>query len=625
MDRIPFIAIERASVRLRADGRFGEEDFTLNPQIYCKKYPHRILVRSRPDETSKDAVMWWTPTDDNFEKVALTSYHHLGRFRSNKIKVIDDLTWALRVRAFELIASKPEADWSVLEGLIANMRYGVMRLKHNPYTFMEMVMDVAQTQRLYLDGMAMCDYIQDNWANRLHSVGPLYHRTRTEFVGAWSSDPSMVQLLHHSGIPVYFVRLSASLPPEHNHATTPRIMRCESIVTADWGLPPRYTGIPGDALHSATSALNSYGDLEKFFCDFNAKGVVLPVGQRGDMHVPDHSPPKSRSRSKKPKYPQPKSTSHSVPVRDKWQEITGDFVPETIPHWSKALHSVNRNDRSPIIAPKDFTGYRFPDPGMLVFSSNRRERNLFNWLLIRDACVRRLMHDISSTSGVPRGFSNELWRMILGVEFSEGDKEAAESLAVHSRNPAIGRSASHSERRQAAIAIFGQPPDGHNHTAVQWKKHTIPWGTFFEHDPLLVREILWEIHQYSFQFDLIALDRYLCPELWKEDSTGRQNLASRAIGCDNCFIVRETPPQNFGLASEDDTERMNAYHSLGELMMPWPTTGASPSTTDAPHAYREAAARRYCQSFAKAFGRPPILPKLVPSRNHMRCRLPYKR
>lgn len=315
----------------------------------------------------------------------------------------------------------------------------------------------------------------------------------------------------------------------------------------------------------------------------------------------------------------------SSTVRDKWVEITGDYIPVTIPHWSKALRTVDRKEHSPNVAPKHCTGYRFPDPGMLVFSSARKERNLFNWLLIRDATIHRLMHDILSPPGIPRGFSNELWRMILGVEFTEIDKMAAARRDLSSDKLPSSRSSSHSERRAAAIAIFGKPPDGHNQQEVIWRGHTVAWNTFFKHDTLLVQEILWDVHQYSFQYDLIALDHYLCPGIWARDPISRQRLLAAAVGCDSCFTVIDEPGRSFGMASKNEAERAAAYQSLDEVMKSWPRTSGQQYTSDNIFLYRDAVARRYCQAFVKAFGRPPVLPKQVPERGNMRGALPYKR
>ncbi|KAF7966521.1 hypothetical protein HWV62_38062 [Athelia sp. TMB] len=628
MPKIPFIAIDRVSVRLRTDGRFGEEDFTQAPQIYSEKYPHRILIPARPSESSAESAMWWTPKQDNFERISRSSYTNLGRLRSSRLDMIDAITWNLRKRVFAMIARDPGKDWTVLEALVAHMRYGVMRLQHNPYTFQELVMDVAQTQRLYHDARSLCDYVQQDWSKKLNSLGPVAIPTRDDVMGAWSKDPTIVQQLHHAGIPVYFVRpLDAmGIDISASHPTAP-CARANNIITEDWGLPARYSGLPGTASHAAVSSLNKYGDLEKYFYELDGRGDLQAVGERGDIHRTPALLPNVKTRSRKAK---PIATGHSrevattsLTVRDKWNELVGDFIPITIPHWSKAFKEVNKNDRAGIVAPKHFTGYRFPDPGMLVFSEVRREKNLFNWLLIRDASIRRLMHDIASDDGIPRGYSNELWRMILGVEFSDADKTAASTLTItavpNSRNSA------HADRRRAAIAIFGQPPDSHNQTEVQWRGHTVSWGSFFKHDPLLVQEVLWDVHQYSFQFDLIAQDRYLCPTLWSINARIRESLISEVVGCDSCFIVREKPTQSYGLGSGDDKERMQSYRSLDELMKPWPPTGGPAYSINDHLEYRDGVARRFCQAFSKAFGRPPILPKLVPVRNHLHCALAYKR
>ncbi|KAF7983525.1 hypothetical protein HWV62_21076 [Athelia sp. TMB] len=631
MTTIPFFPVDRVSVRLRSDGRFGDEDITLNPQVYCKDYPHRVLVRHRPGEHSAISVMWWTPAPTNFQKVGKSSYSSLGRLCSSKLTPIDTLTWDLRNRAYHMIAIEPHADWSPLEALISNMRYGVMRLKHSPYTYREMIMDVAQTQRLYLEALALCKYMEGHWQSRLQSLGPISVAAHGEYLGAWTKDASIVQRLQHAGIPVYFVQpvLAPRSCKIFERGCTPT--RDDLIVTSDLGVPERYGGPPNDHMHRAFSELNCYGDLEKFFYDLDVQGSLQPVGQRRDLVV---TSTRRRKISDKKGFGQKyagssntRSTSAAPAVRDKWVEITGDYIPTTVPHWSKALRSVNPLDRQRNPAPKEYTGYRFPDPGLLVFSDIRREKNLFNWLLIRDASIRRIMHDVGSGDGIPRGFSNELWRIILGVEFTDADKHAASSSMHPSSSDQLPncRSAPHADRRRAAIAIFGQPPDGHNHQEVIWRGHVVPWGTFFKHDPLLVEEILWDIHQNSFQYDLITLDRYLCPELWHRESGARQDLICGILGCDNCFVIVDVHNYNTGVACEDEQRRMKAYQCLHKLMEAWPSASPQLGYISTPGGYKDAIASRFCRAFCKAFGRPPILPKMVPQRSNKHGIFAYRR
>ena len=298
MREIPFFPIDRASVRLRSDGRLGDEDFTLTPQIFCKEYAHRILVRRHPGNGSTEAVMWWTPSRQEFQPLTRSSYQSLGRLHSNRFAVIDAMTWNLSNRAYNIIGRNPGADWAALEALIANMRHGVMRLKHSPFTYRELVMDVAQTQRLYLDALAMCDYVEDKWANLLQSVGPICEIAKSEFMGAWTADPSVVQKLHHAGIPVYLVRGRSTVPSHcYQRVLQTNWRRDNQVVTADMGLPERYNGVPERNLHSSVSQLNQYGDLHEYFFKLDEEHKVDAAGVRGRLTEP--VVPSKRSRNKK--------------------------------------------------------------------------------------------------------------------------------------------------------------------------------------------------------------------------------------------------------------------------------------------------------------------------------------
>ncbi|KAF7967769.1 hypothetical protein HWV62_33177 [Athelia sp. TMB] len=334
-------------------------------------------------------------------------------------------------------------------------------------------MDVAQTQCLYLDALAMCDYVEDKWANILQSVGPVCEKPKSEYMGSWSTDPAVVQKLHHTGVPVYFVRSRPAVPPSsYDRVLQSTWRRDDRVITSDLGLPERYSGVPGRNQHLSASQINQYGDLDGYFFKLEDDNNVNAAGTRGKMSKPVVVSTSRRSRNRK-RHAQGAALTPPPPIRDKWVEICGDFMPDTIPFWSAAMLAVDRTDRQADVAPKEYTGYRFPDPGMLVFSTTRREKNLFNWLIVRDATIRRVMHDVESPVGVPRGFSNELWRMIIGVEFTDRDKHGANGRDIAPDNMPNPRSSSHSERRQAAIAIFGQPPDGHNLTTVRWRNYDV--------------------------------------------------------------------------------------------------------------------------------------------------------
>lgn len=313
--------------------------------------------------------------------------------------------------------------------------------------------------------------------------------------------------------------------------------------------------------------------------------------------------------------------------RDKWIEITGDYVPCTLVCWRQALLTVDRSKRISPAPPKWFTGYRFPDPGMIMYSQARRERNLFNWLLVRECNIHRITNDLSSAAGVPTGVSNEMWRLYLGVEFTARDKSGATTIPGTAAFE-IKNSTSHAKKRHAAVSIFGKTPDAHNLTEVHWRNHVIKWNTFCSHDSLLVQEILWDLHQLSFQSDLLALDHYLCPTQWQVRGAERIGLMQTVFGGEEYFLVDNFPSQDLGIASENWGERHAAYRALNALMQEWP--GSEPDVEAirfyvAPIQYEALAAAMYCWTFARVFGRPPVLPKALPTKSSVYGKYAYKR
>ncbi|KAF7965333.1 hypothetical protein HWV62_44317 [Athelia sp. TMB] len=307
--------------------------------------------------------------------------------------------------------------------------------------------------------------------------------------------------------------------------------------------------------------------------------------------------------------------------RDKWKELTGGYIPDTLPVWSKAFQRLNRDSRMPDPPPKYVSGYRFPDPGLVIFSMGRRERNLFNWLLVRDATIRRATHDLGTAIGIPTGVSNEMWRLYIGTDFVESLSAVPESARSSSRVAQSDGKEFNIKRRQVLIDLFGKPPDRHHVREVQWRGHEVTWDTFFKHDSLLVREIMWDLHQHSFQYDMIAIDRHLAQEQWNREPDRRRQLLATVFGQTDNLGVEDMPDKGVGLASDDAVERRAAYDALACLMHDWPE---SPDTCNGDDA-EFVAAISYCTVFAKTLGRPPIMPKIVPKLNLCDGRIPYRR
>ncbi|KAF7977844.1 hypothetical protein HWV62_2597 [Athelia sp. TMB] len=601
--------MDRVSARLRVDGRFGEQDYTRCPQIFSDRFAHRVLLRSKPrmGQQYSDACMWWTPSRANFVPLKSSAFSDLGRFSAPHMTEMEDLTLLLKRRACVIIRDNPCEDWRDLEFAVTNMRHGVLRLIGHPYTFKEMVLDVAQTQHYYLDALAMCEFVEDQWAVRLSKSGPVSKKIYRDRLGAWTMDPSAAQKLFQAGIPVYFVRPIESL------TSNERVLRMQltaerdaRIEIRDWeergvvvAFPNRYVGPPTVALHGALSEENRYRDLDAYFVTMTGGRLLSPVGTKSRL-VPIDSPPNKRRKNSRVKQSAPQV---HTPARDKWRELKGDFIPHTEPTWASAFTFIKRTE--------------FPDPGMIIYSEGRRERNLFNWLAVRDATIHRACNDAASGHAVPVGISNELWRLYIGSDFND----VAYSTAQKGRSDPPRAVQDNITRRQLLVEIYGRPPNTQHMREVQWNNHDIEWGKITMHDTLLVREIIWDLHQWSFQYDLIALDRYLAPDAWEHGDSARYNLLEDICGGHSSLSVASLPAEDIGVASSNVEVRRIAYGALKRLMESW----GDDISAEVDASSELQLAKSYCQIFAKTLGRPPIVPKMIPRHNDCKGVYPYRR
>ncbi|KZP11318.1 hypothetical protein FIBSPDRAFT_899033 [Athelia psychrophila] len=241
------------------------------------------------------------------------------------------------------------------------MCHAILTLQCHPYSFSEMVIGVAYAQRLYLDALALTDYLERGFEARMCNSG-VYVQPRLSHVhGASSTDIEIVHRLQLAGLPAYFVvpRQDALVlgathidpsPPSPSFASY-EWTECPTAVT----MPILYTGDASAAMHNAMSLPPRHASLERLFFGFDDDFKVVPIGTRGTVVVTGL--PTSLSNRRR-KYKISHSQEGGAPSglsqvqRDKWAEITGDYVPLTVPGWSAALKRVDRHTRLAVPAPK---------------------------------------------------------------------------------------------------------------------------------------------------------------------------------------------------------------------------------------------------------------------------------
>jgi hypothetical protein len=140
--------------------------------------------------------------------------------------------------------------------------------------------------------------------------------------------------------------------------------------------------------------------------------------------------------------------------------------------------------------------------------------------------------------------------------------------------------------------------------------------------------LFWEITETNFRFELQALDKHLCPNLWAtpDAAAERDNLIRTVFPPDfddtvcATYIVSRYPMHNDGLASGICVLKAHSIAAFRCIISHWPTCPSEltssipldPDDDDQVDKLENAVATFYCQMFFNVYGRPPAVPHHVP-------------
>lgn len=238
-------------------------------------------------------------------------------------------------------------------------------------------------------------------------------------------------------------------------------------------------------------------------------------------------------------------------------------------------------------------GYIFPEPALLItpITLEKRLVHITSWLRIRNALI-----EWRATSTTTDDFvSNQDWRDLLSLPLS---------------HPGTSSSASSSRAKLLAMLSMTQEdlrtPDG----PANWRGTKVTLSLI--ENIRLVQEIIWELSELNFHFELLVLNA----ELNTKETVG-------ACSIQHCFPATETPHSlssisfsraHAGLAAVLTRGRAPYLFALRELMLKWEgveRTQLLPhirkSTDAGVDQLEEKVASTYIDMFYKTFGRPATL------------------
>ncbi len=249
--------------------------------------------------------------------------------------------------------------------------------------------------------------------------------------------------------------------------------------------------------------------------------------------------------------------------------------------------------------------YAFPEPGIFCSGDNEPRRNKFLtvWEILRPVIINRMSSDLGSV----RLLSNEQWHILLAGR--EGNSSTKRGSARVSINELLSPDAADVGVELSEIQ------------SAKPREYSIPEA----------RNVLWELSELSFRFDLIMLDRKALAARRLENNARNALLLSplsREPLILACFPFRPSDPRHLafvnheharcGLVSPTIRDRIPYLNALRAVMAEWDGYEIHPIgrwevlTEDSPEVegvlYEQAIAHFYTQSYFRFFGRAAIVP-----------------
>lgn len=283
----------------------------------------------------------------------------------------------------------------------------------------------------------------------------------------------------------------------------------------------------------------------------------------------------------------------------------------------------------------------FPDPGMLaVFERDKRLQAVTLWLAIRRARSSQLL---KPGYKLPSPLSASGWRDFFwianrhkfnpaqGVSGFPPNDQGLLAKAMRSASIMFGESdAAQMDVNVAQVELFGAA-------------YTVRDGRAVGVDERVIPRVLWELAELNWRYELLALDHVAAAEKWTEPDANilRKALIVPVFAPSGSFTPASSsfPTDNLFICHSNLVWHTHALEHLRKLMTDWRGCPHALSTPLPPvrwnreagapaHAYlndmkefmdpaiegqRRAIKEFYCSSFYRFFGRPPVLPHLLPS------------
>lgn len=202
MDFVPSPPVGRIKVVLRSDCRYGLVDPIQHPQVYSEGWEYLCMI-SRPDaRREQNDALSFTPSRYDFVLHEGSIIKCLGLLREDVLRPLSAVVKDVHRAIADSTTRHPHLAWLDLA-----MTDACDRLRSFPCTFRDVVMQVRETQRYCLMARAFLDFRR----LEIPAAGTRPRPVNPRLMGAFTTNPALVQRLFSAGVPVWYVRTDVSI------------------------------------------------------------------------------------------------------------------------------------------------------------------------------------------------------------------------------------------------------------------------------------------------------------------------------------------------------------------------------------------------------------------------------
>ena len=545
---VPRFAIAHSEVVTFTDGRWGRHEYSRWPQAYNRDQPHVACIpKANSEHAPKSDVLFRTWEQDDWT-TKNSGVVRMGQLLPSLLRELERAAEGV-ILDINQCCNPDESTQHTQRFLTMCLRHCLDRLRVLPADRAVIVALAAHVQRLSLELAGLRVYLQVVAPRMLSSQD--YRYQVLDVIGAHTGDPSLAQLLHRVGVPVWFQQpfrpsipiwhvvsardlpfffsstpayprlvlavrdLSGALntPGEVQRALTAAAHRqlCASRLPSLLRMPQLEAGPAHKKVKLGTQWPNKWdstlGDAHPVYLERDERdGKTLPHQLKSV--APRAGPSRPRAARNRPPGPSaplgqaPKASFVMNPFRKYYVSRTMHLSPV----WLEALTSLD-----PLPQPSASVTYYFAPPWMLDYLEGyeapreRLVRYLHHLASIRMFCRLRLFD--ATIAGRPLTISE--WRDALWGDYELDDVDRTpERSGDRAKDEASARLKVRHRLKQSVRELFGQHAGlaSYSANAVPEIGNEIVTAEAAATNERIQHRLVWEAHETNWRCELLALD-----------------------------------------------------------------------------------------------------------------------